>query len=29
MTNTGAFTLDIRPLTPDLLYSMRAVLRGS
>ena len=29
MTNTGTSTLDIRPLTPDLLDSMRVVLRGS
>ena len=29
MTSTGTFTLDIRPLTPDLLDSMRTVLRGS
>ena len=29
MTKTGTSTLDIRPLTPDLLDSMRVVLRGS
>ena len=29
MTRTGTSTLDIRPLTPDLLDSMRTVLRGS
>ena len=29
MTSAGTSTLDIRLLTPDLLYSMRTVLRGS